>query len=81
MNIISSIIAPWSDIDPLILMFSIFTLSTLLIVSFLVTFFEGSTFSIDGEESSLPFVTWSSTICLSTGGGSKKVAQKTRTNV
>ena len=49
---ISSIIAPWRDIDPLILLFSIFTLATLSIVSSLAIFFESSTFSIEGEESS-----------------------------
>jgi len=54
---ISSIIAPWRDIDPLILLFSIFTLATLSIVSSLAIFFESSTFSIEGEEDSSLFIT------------------------
>ena len=46
----SSIIAPWSDNDPLIFLFSILTLSALSMVSFLEIFFDNSAFSIEGEE-------------------------------
>ena len=75
---ISSIIAPWRDIDPLILLFSIFTLATLSIVSSLAIFFDDSVFSIEGEEVASPFIISFSMVSFSIGGGggSKKVAQK-----
>ena len=52
----SSIIAPSSDIDPLIFLFSTLTLLTLDIALLLSIFFEGLTSSIEGEGDSSFFI-------------------------
>ena len=80
LKVISSIIAPSKDIDPTILSFSILTLLALSITSLRAIIFGVLGVSIDGDIlSSIFSITVFSVAVFSITGGSKNVAQITKT--